>query len=557
MNVIDFKNLIRALSPNERSEVIAKHLKDKVVFHKDDCYFLRQSNLTYEKIHSYEDKLLPVITGLLIKSFRDLSESDRVDIMELKEYKTQFENAKVRTYMPQLKTDLTNESVQFDIYTHETHFNNGYLDIKKNEFCKRKQGKHFITFCISYDYFEPKQESIDYIMDKLSKTYPSRVALEAILSILGSALTGIAIRDSYILFFIGDGSAGKSTIMDLAKYTVEGYLKQIKPDMFVEGKNTDKIVNTYDSKKYIRITWLNEPKDKKFDATFFKSWADGECNAEKLYAEGSHDFKHYSLTFLTANNMPNITVDGGTARRLRACPHDSKFVDNQKDVDEKNHKYLKDSNFKPKFEQSTELKNAFFKILSTRAHNWLKTKKIELPESFKELTQNILNSNDHIQDFIDGMLIKSDNENDRIGKQDMLKYYSVMYPNKHLQSLQLQMLLKERGIKYGRQLRYKGVQGCFYGIKLKCDEDDEDDEDYDNGIDKTNQSININVEYQKQIDDLKHKLFIAEHKEEYKKILYIKLLRDKCNSIREEFINELNNKEDDLEDFFDDVNIFN
>jgi hypothetical protein len=340
LNIIDFKNLIRALSPNDKSKIIAKHLINKVVFHKDNCYFLKLSNLTYEKIHKYEDKLLPIITGLLNDSFKALSDSDRQDIMELKEYRKIFENSAVKTYMPQLKADLTNESLQFDMYTHEVHFNNGYFDIKKNEFCKRKQGKHFITFCTSYDYFEPKQTSIDYIMDKLSKTYPSRVALEAILTILGSASTGIAIRDSYILFFIGDGSAGKSTIMDLAKYTVEGYLKQIKPDMFVEGKNTDKIVNTYDSSKFIRITWLNEPKDKKFDATFFKSWADGECNAEKLYAEGSHDFKHYSLTFLTANNMPNITVDGGTARRLRACPHDSKFVDNEKDVDEENHKYF-------------------------------------------------------------------------------------------------------------------------------------------------------------------------------------------------------------------------
>jgi hypothetical protein len=171
---------------------------------------------------------------------------------------------------------------------------------------------------------------------------------------------------------------------------------------------------------------------------------------------------------------------------------------------------LKDLNFKPKFEQSAEVKNAFFKILSTRAHKWLKTKKIELPESFKELTQNILNSNDHIQDFVDGVLVKSDNnENDRIGKQDMLKYYSAMYPNKHLQSLQLQMLLKERGIKYNRQ--FSSV--CFYGVKLKTDDDNDTDEDYENGVEKTNQSVDVtnllkqeNEELKKQIEQLKAQL---------------------------------------------------
>jgi hypothetical protein len=529
MNVSDFKTLIRAFS-NERSLVIAKYLKNKVVFQQQKCYFLR-SNITYEKITDYEDKLLPVITGLLIKSFRDLTECDRNDIEEITGYKAIFENAHVKKYMPQLKADLTNESIQFDAYTNEIHHNYGYHDIKENTFSKRKLGKHFITTCINYDYFEPKQESIDFVMNKIKKIYPDNTALEAVLTILGSALTGIAIRGSYILFFIGEGSAGKSTIMDLAKYTVQCYLKQIKPDMFVEGKNTDKIVNTYDTSKYIRITWLNEPKDKKFDATFFKSWADGECNAEKLYTEGSHDFKHYSLTFLTANNMPNIAVDSGTRRRLRACPHTSKFVDNKCDVDTANNVYLKDEDFKQDIEESAELKNAFFKILITRAHKWLKTKKIELPESFKELTETISDSNDHMKDFIDGTLNKTDDEKDKIGKQEMMKLYTTMYPNKQLTLLQLQMLLKERGVKYNRQLRNGGIQGCFYGIKLKDEYEDDDKEE---------------------IQELSVKVSLDEQIEHYTKLLR-KLKQDKIEGLTNDW-NELNApKEKPKTSFFDRV----
>jgi hypothetical protein len=276
--------------------------------------------------------------------------------------------------------------------------------------------------------------------------------------------------------------------------------------MFVEGKNTDKIVNTYDRSPFIRITWLNEPKDKRFDAAFFKAWADGECNAEKLYAEGSHDFKHYSLTFLTANNMPNIQVDGGTKRRLKACPHNSKFVDSEDLVDEENHVYLKDEDFKPDFEKSTDLKNAFFSLLATRAHEWLKTKKVNVPDSFKELTNTIIESNDHVKDFIDGKLEITNNQSDRIGKHRMLELYSEMYPNKDLQLLQLQTLLKERGIKYDRQLRANGIQGCFYGIKEK-EANDEVNEDYDYGIDKTDKSVKLTLDeqikhYEKLLEDL-------------------------------------------------------
>jgi hypothetical protein len=160
-----------------------------------------------------------------------------------------------------------------------------------------------------------------------------------------------------------------------------------------------------------------------------------------------------------------------------------------------------------------------------------------------------------MKDFIDSAITITKNPNHKIGKNIMHKY-NTMYPAKYLTVLQLITSLKEKKIEDNCKVRSDNIQGSFLCVKF-TDSIDDDDNDYDNGIDKTNQAVDINVEYQKQIDDFKYKLFIAEHKEEYKKKLYIKILRDKCNSIREEFINELNNKKDDLDDFFDDVNLFN
>lgn len=36
-------------------KVMAKHLKNKIIFNKDECYFL-EDNVTYEKVAKYEDK---------------------------------------------------------------------------------------------------------------------------------------------------------------------------------------------------------------------------------------------------------------------------------------------------------------------------------------------------------------------------------------------------------------------------------------------------------------------------------------------------------------------
>lgn len=57
------------------------------------------------------------------------------------------------------------------------------------------------------------------------------------------------------------------------------------------------------------------------------------------------------------------------------------------------------------------------------------------------------------------------------------------------------------------------------------DDVEEADEDYDNGVDKTDQSVDIKAEYEKQIADLKHQLFVAKRMPEYKQILHMHMLR--------------------------------
>jgi hypothetical protein len=454
----EFKTIMKAISPVQQSEVISKYLKNKIVISNGDVYIIND-DMVYEIERDHENEILFQVSKLLLTSFNKLADDDKEEIKEIKDYKKAFKNASIRSYLPQLTTDLKVKNIEFDIYSNVIHFKNGYYDFKSKSFHKRELGKHFVTKCISYDYAPSLKEARNQLFQELAKIYPKENVLNAILTIIASALTGKAIRDSYLLSLLGRASAGKSTILDITKYTTECYVKQIKPDTFIEGKNTDKIVNTYHKCPYIRITWLNEPKDKRFDSTFIKSWADGECNAEKLYLEGSHDFKHYSLTFFTANNMPNIQVDGGVARRIKAYEHTSCFVENDKDTNHKENIFLANKDFKSDFEQSTASKLAFFDILAEFAHKWLENKKIDLPEEFTETTLNIIDSNDHIKDFVDGCLKITGDENDKIGKNEMLKYFSVKYPNKHLHVNQLVTLLKEKKLKYNRQWRINGVQG--------------------------------------------------------------------------------------------------
>jgi hypothetical protein len=374
----EFKKIIRSISPNESSVIIGKYIVNKIIFNNEKCYIVNDL-LVYENTKNSENQILNIVSTLLFESFQQLKVDEKDDLKEIKGYDRVFKNSNIKEYIPQLVKELTNNNFKFDAYFSKIHFKNGYKDLATKKFHKRTLGKDFVTTCISYDYKESLEETCDELLLKIAKIYPKKTVLTAVLTIIGSALTGLAIRDSYLLFLLGKASAGKSTILDLTKYATECYVKQIKPDMFVDGKNTDKIVNTYDKSPFIRVTWLNEPKDKKFDSTFLKSWVDGECNAEKLYAEGSHDFKHYSITVFTANNMPNINVDGGVTRRIRSYEHQSKFVENKKEINEKENVYLSDKDFKNNFEKSIEMKLAFFDIIAGYAFELLKNKKIHLP----------------------------------------------------------------------------------------------------------------------------------------------------------------------------------
>lgn len=512
LTLLNLKTMIRAISPNEQSEIVSKYLKNKIIIHNNDCYIVNDDDVVYNIETDSENKILSTVSKLILDSYKNLNDTEKEDLKELKNYDKIFKNPNTRSYYPQLVSSLTKNDIKFDVYFSIVHFKNGFYNLENKTFNKRKLGEHFITKCISYDYTASTVQYRNIIFKELSKIYPNETVLNTILTIISSALTGLSNRDTYLLFLIGDASAGKSSVLDITKFTVECYVKQIKPDTFVDGKNTDKIVNTYHKCPFIRITWLNEPKDKKFDSTFIKSWADGECNAEKLYKEGSHDFRHYSLTFFTSNTMPNIQVDGGVARRIRAYEHKSKFVENESDVNEDKNIYLKDSDFKDNFQKSLDLKLAFFDILAEYANKWLKNKKIELPKEFTETANDIIDSNDHIKDFVDDYFTITKNEDDRIHKLDMLNFFNKIYPNKFLKDMQLIRLMKEKGVKYDRQKRCGGKQGSFYCIKFKEDEEDEknDNNDYNYGVIKQDLSVKMSLDeqiehYKKIVRDLEEK----------------------------------------------------
>jgi hypothetical protein len=72
---------------------------------------------------------------------------------------------------------------------------------------------------------------------------------------------------------------------------------------------------------------------------------------------------------------------------------------------------------------------------------------------------------------VDGALIITNDEKDSIGKLEMAEEFKNRYPDKYLTCMQIMMSLKEKKIKYSAKFRNRGVQGCYYGVKIRDDDD--------------------------------------------------------------------------------------
>ena len=501
-------SLLLSDSPNDRADIISKKL-NKYCFYFNNVLYKFDSNLIlYKKIdYMIDEELITIITGYISKSKNELSkENDKLlNQINSKAYKTISEESFINKSLKQIKVGLKVDENKFKPDFYEIHYKNGFIDIKTNTFKKREIGKHYVCNYINRDYKPSTKEQKNQLYDGvLNKIYPVKTDLNAILFIMGSAITGKATKLQKILFLLGLGSSGKSTILQLSEKAFPCYFETLSEDAFSENnKNKDKTFSTFKENNCVRIVWINEPKTDKMDDSAFKKFCEGIMKIKLLWKDGEHNIEHYALPVFTANIMPNINVDTGVKRRFRAYGHISEFTEQKERINESKNIYLCDRDLMDKIIDNNLL-DAWVDILVEYANKWYKGEEIPIPDSFKTATNEIMDANDHFQDFIDKKLMKTNGgETDRIGKENMITIYKSMFPHRGINIQLLIPKLREKGIEYKCDLRFEGVKGCFIGVKEKDTDGTVEESPLDSGIE-----INDDVVKQKdkQINELKQKL---------------------------------------------------
>ena len=547
-NLLTFKELqdfSKLEFSTDKSNFIYEKIKNYIIRVNQKLYYFDNENKIYILIENINEKelLIVIIKRLFENSLKSLSENDKrlFQIDNKTEYNLIKKDTMTKDYLNDIIMLLC-KNIKFDISpSHEIHFKNGYYDLKLKTFYKRTN-KHFITRYINRNYENPKKETISYIKENvINLIFPKKDERDYIFcNQIGSALSGKAIDDQTNFFMLGKGSSGKSLIMKLIKLSIECYMIEFKNDTFSKGNNKqDKIFNSLLINNLCRIAWINEMDDKKIDDSIFKSFCEGALQTVSLYADGLNEFTHTCKLISTMNEIPSIKIDSGTSRRIIAYNPLSKFTDDKNEIDNDNFIFKKDDTIINKFENSDELLNGLFKIISSFSYKYINNKNtFDMPESLKQAKNDIVESNDTIGNFLDRNITITKYQDDKISAEELFNNFKEDQKNTFITMRQFRSSLSDRNIEYNKNLCFgkELKRGGFTGIKYK-EETEEKENDLDHGLSFGTENfkkiiINKDLEIEKlkkEIEELK-KLKIVDDKKSDKNIFTIDELKTKTKT---------------------------
>lgn len=269
----------------------------------------------------------------------------------------------------------------------------------------------YVSFQLGHS--EPDHEAIEYtpydpadprqadIMDFMAKLFPDEELREFVLTLSAGCLEGANI-EQYFYILTGSGGNGKSKYMDLMRMTLGDYLSSLSTAAITRKRPESGAANPdMISIKSRRCIIMQEPDEREAINTARMKQLSGEdiVEARGLFKDQER-FKISGKFFMCCNRLPPIhSMDGGTWRRLKVIPFNSKFVvADDPTLDPSNHVYLRDTMLDEKLKLWRE---PFLALLvhyyETRYCPHGITK---IPSIVNQFSMNYKNNNDGFEKFI-------------------------------------------------------------------------------------------------------------------------------------------------------------
>ena len=292
-------------------------------------------------------------------------------------------------------------------------FTNGVYDLKSDSF-RNALPEEYITITTGYDYkplSDIPQTKINKMNDIINSIVDDPDEKDYILKVLSLGLIGENMIEQFYLF-LGCGSNGKGVLSTFLEKTLGAYYDVLNIDYITKGGNIGKGQADPEmaKKRYCRIVVTTEPdgnivlKDSKLKELSGKD----SIQCRELYKEPI-TFTPQFIMIILSNWLPTIDgSDGGMKRRFRLINLRNEFVDNP---EPNTNQRKRDYKVKSDYPNDNEYKLAFFHILKDNAINLMNDKFIlNQPTKFKKDTDEYLNNNDPIEEFIKAFIIEDESK---------------------------------------------------------------------------------------------------------------------------------------------------
>jgi len=365
-------------------------------------------------------------------------------------------------------------------------FNNGVYDLKNNYF-RNGRPEDYISMSTNCDYvkYDTTDINIINVYNFFDQIQPNIEMRDYLLLKLSSFLEGIQ-RDQKFEIWTGTGANGKGRILKLVIDALGDYACTIPITLLTKQRSdSNSVTPALAMTKGKRCCVFQEPEnDDKIYVGHMKNITGGDkLMARSLYSDPVEFYPQFK-TILACNKLPDIpSADGGTWRRIRVVPFETKFVDNPT---EPNHR-KKINNID---DLITEWKSAFLSILLENYKKYIKNG-ISEPDKVLEHTKEYEANSDVYMEYIRDNIIATNNK-DYLSLEEVWNgfkkwYKSTNRPDKKTLKSELKTEMETRLGKIYKQKYFIG-----YRFITNTDNEIEPDQTITDGLNSSfNQSITI------------------------------------------------------------------
>ena len=339
-------------------------------------------------------------------------------------------------------------------------FNNGVYDLKNLGF-RNGVPDDYISLSVGYDYkeFNRNDPKIVEIEEYFKKGQTEEDMREYILTLISSYLVGIN-KEQVFVIWTGSGANGKSTTIDLIRYTFGDYFGVLPVTILTKkrGSSSNATPELAD-KRGKRFLAIQEPEhDDTIYVGLMKELTGNDMIQARALFSDPFMYKPQFKLVLTCNKLPSIpSHDGGTWRRIRVSPWESKFIDEPKGPKE----FIKDKDLTEKMKKWDQ--GFIWLLLNIYYPKYIKGAMKE-PKKVTQHTDNYKKDTDVYWEFLTENVDITKDENDSESISNLYHSFKNWYKESRTDA---GCPARKNLANYLTDNKYRFEEGKVYGMKLK------------------------------------------------------------------------------------------